>query len=332
MLTNFLAYSLLGAVDVLLLGFLIPSFISAPSTLAVFCGVAMAVLFGPLNFVLLRSGEDMLKKICLLIGALAISACSRVEPGNVGIKVNLLGGSKGVDQETLGVGRYWIGINEELYVFPTFQQNYTWEGDEAFEFQDRDGLTLKTPLGISWQLDAVDVPTIFQKYRRGVDEIMHIFIRNAVRDALVIHAGTMPVDQIYGPGKAALLAAVTKDAQSAVLPVKIIALNWVGAMELPDTVKSAINAKIGATQMAAQRENEVAQAKAEADKRRAEAQGEADALLSKAAAEAQAYQMKIDALSKNPDGLTKLQAIEKWDGKLPTWLGGDTPIPFMSVK
>ena len=34
------------------------------------------------------------------------SACSRVEAGYVGVKVNLLGGDKGVDSEVLGVGKY----------------------------------------------------------------------------------------------------------------------------------------------------------------------------------------------------------------------------------
>ena len=46
----------------------------------------------------------------VLVGSVA--ACSYVPAGNVGIKVNLLGGDKGVDSEVLGVGRYWIGWNE----------------------------------------------------------------------------------------------------------------------------------------------------------------------------------------------------------------------------
>lgn len=51
-----------------------------------------------------------------------IRSCAKVEAGYVGVRVNLLGGNKGVDSEVLGVGRYWIGWNQELYLFPTFQQ------------------------------------------------------------------------------------------------------------------------------------------------------------------------------------------------------------------
>ena len=44
------------------------------------------------------------------------ASCSRVPAGHKGIRVFLLGGDKGVDHEELGVGRYHIGINEELYI------------------------------------------------------------------------------------------------------------------------------------------------------------------------------------------------------------------------
>ena len=52
------------------------------------------------------------------------TGCLRKVPaGNVGIKVYLLGGEKGVDAEQKGPGRYWIGWNEDLYLFPTYKQN-----------------------------------------------------------------------------------------------------------------------------------------------------------------------------------------------------------------
>ena len=118
------------------------------------------------------------------------TGCSKVPAGNVGVKVYLLGKSKGVDMEILPVGKYWIGVNEELYLFPTFQQNYVWtkspkEGspdDESLTFQTVEGLSVNADVGISYHLDPDKIPTIFQKYRRGIDEITNIFMRNVVRD------------------------------------------------------------------------------------------------------------------------------------------------------
>ena len=87
----------------------------------------------------------MMKKLTnlILLGALALmgTACSKVPSGHVGVKVYLLGGEKGVDSEELGVGRYYIGINEELYLFPTFKQNYVWTADEREGSESNESFT-----------------------------------------------------------------------------------------------------------------------------------------------------------------------------------------------
>ena len=88
----------------------------------------------------------------------------------MGVKVYLLGGDKGIDQEILGVGRYWIGWNEELYLFPTFQQNYVWtkdktEGsptDESITFQTKEGLSINTDVGISLSVERDILALLFQ--------------------------------------------------------------------------------------------------------------------------------------------------------------------------
>ena len=63
-------------------------------------------------------------------GVFVWSSFEKVEAGYVGIKVNMLGSDKGVDSEVLGVGRYWIGWNQELFKFPTFQQTVSWTKPE----------------------------------------------------------------------------------------------------------------------------------------------------------------------------------------------------------
>lgn len=101
-------------------------------------------------------------------------------------------------------------------------------------------------------------------------------------------------------------------------------------MRLPPTVVQALNAKIGATQKAAQRQNEVAQAKAEADKMIEAARGEAESKLAVAKAEAEAIEIKGRALRDNPD-VIKLNTIDKWSGQLPQYMAGDS-VPILSLK
>src|SRR5690606_31525010 len=102
------------------------------------------------------------------------------------------------------------------------------------------------------------------------------------------------IETVYGAGKADLIAEVEQMVRSQVEPIGIIVekIYWVGELRLPQNVVDAINAKIQATQMAAQRQNEVAQAKAEADKAVEAARGEAEARLTVAKAEADAIRIK----------------------------------------
>ena len=273
--------------------------------------------------------------LALLAGSVA--ACSTVPAGHVGIKVYLLGGSKGVDSEELGVGRYWIGMNEQLYIFPTYMQNYTWTRepdstgteDESISFQTVEGMTANADVGISYQLDPTRINKIFQTYRRGVEEITDTFLRNMVRDALVKQASTKPIEYIYGAGKADLMQAVQNDVQKQVeaIGIKIDKIYWIGEIRLPQTVIDSINAKNAATQMAQQRQNEVAQARAEAEKKVAEAKGEADSILLKAKAQAEANRVLSSSIT--PD-LVQYRALDKWDGVLPR-MTGNSAVPFINV-
>lgn len=287
-----------------------------------------------------------MKRILLLALLCALAACSKVPAGNVGVKVYLLGGSKGVDTEQLGPGRYWIGWNEELFLFPTFTQTHTWDAapptDNSISFQTDQGLSVSADMGISYSVDAAKVAALFQKYRKGIDEITDTYLRNMVRDALVTAASTRDIETVYGAGKADLIAEVEKRVRDQVGPlgINVERLYWVGQLRLPPTVNAAISAKIQATQFAQQRENEVAAAKAEADKAVAEARGVAESnllkaraaaegLLVRAEAEAKAIKIKGDALRENPR-LIELSAVEKWDGDLPQFMGNGA-VPFVNI-
>lgn len=272
-----------------------------------------------------------MKNLIVVALLLMLGACSKVPAGNVGVKVYLLGGDKGVDSEELSPGRYWIGVNEELFLFPTFSQNYVWQrqegADESLTFGTSEGLSVNADIGVTYSIDPTKVNTVFQKYRRGVDEITDIYLRNMVRDALVKASSTRKIEDVYGVGKAALIAEVEETVRAEVQPVGINVekVYWIGDLRLPQQVVASINAKITATQQAAQRENEIATAEAQAKIDVAKADGEARARLVLAEAEAKAINLRGAALKDNP-ALVELTIAEKWDGRLPTTNGGAIPL------
>lgn len=276
----------------------------------------------------------------LTVLALTTVACSRVEPGHVGVRVSNFG-ERGVQEEVVQPGKWvWNGPGYQLYEFPTFKQNYVYRDAEAISFGTVEGLNVGADIGISYRVQPSMAVKLFQDYRKGVEEITSLDLRNAIQNAFVISAGKRKIETVYGAGKAALIAevkdSVTKKMQASGIQVDDI--YWSGNPKLPPNVTASINAKIQATQMAEQRQNEVAQAQAEAEKAVATATGQADAKLLAARAEAEAIQIKGDALRNNPAlvELEKVNAMKiaaarwKGDGAIvpQTVMGSDTPLIF----
>jgi regulator of protease activity HflC (stomatin/prohibitin superfamily) len=273
-------------------------------------------------------------KVGLAIMAIAaLGACTRVPAGYAGVRFDMYGSDKGVTGEVVGPGKYWLGWNEELYPFPTFTQNAVWtksatEGspnDESITFQDKGGAEINADVGISYSIRADKVDVVFQKYRKGVNEITDIYIRNMVRDALNNESAGMDVADIYGTGKEAMMAEVTKTVRGQVSDIGIVVekIYWIGPMRLPPSITDAINKKMVATQNAQQRENDLQTATAQAHIAREEARGKADATLIAANAEAESNKLVRSSLS--PEFVEYSKAL-RWDGKLPSVTGGSTPM------
>lgn len=325
-----------------LFGIALPYLISANNTELVIGGILIIAVFTASLFTIIYNKREKIMKIfnvlIILILAVFMFSCSKVPAGNVGVKFYLLGGDKGVDSEELSPGRYWIGFNEELYLFPTFTQNYVWtankaEGspeDESFNFQDIQGLELNADIGITYRLEPTKVSGIFQKYKKGIAEITDIYLRNMVRDALVKRTSKLKVEYIYGEGRSELIENVTTDVQVLCDPIGILIekIYWIGRIKLPESVKNAIDAKIKATQIAQQRENEVREAQAQAQKKIAQAEGEAVSILRVAEAQAKANTILNRSLTLT---LVQYKSIEKWNGTLPTYTGGGA-VPFINMK
>lgn len=271
-----------------------------------------------------------MKKILLIafLGFFMLS-CSKVPAGFVGVKVYLLGTNRGVDSETLGVGRYFVGFNEELYLFPTFQQNYSWQERESFSFSTMDGMSVSADIGITFSFDKNKIDKIFQKYRLGVDEIISMPLKNSVRDALARVASKYPIEGVYGQDKDKIMNEVLTLVQEKFKGEGILVENLylLGQPKFPENVVASINAKVEAIQKAQRAENELQEARAEAEKKIATAKGEAESALIRARAEAEANKLKQASLSQN---LIEYEKIQKWNGVLPQVTGGS--IPFLNLE
>ena len=269
----------------------------------------------------------------MIVGAAFVylaMALTTIEAGYVGVRVNLYA-DKGVQNEVVGTGRYFLTINEKMYHFPTFNQLKDYE--TPFSFQTSDAMEIKARVGVEYNIEPEKAATVFATYRKGINEITNVNIRQYISDSLIKTASRMDVNEITQGGKTKLLEEVTMEIRAKLDPIGIhvVKLSWMDDLQYPEQVRQSINAKIEATQRALLRENEVAQSKAEAEKLRVAAQGEADARLTRAKAEAEAIAIKAKALRDNPS-ILQLNAIDKWNGVLPQYMASGSPVPFVPVK
>lgn len=274
-----------------------------------------------------------MKKIMAAFGiiatACALNGCSKVPAGYRGVIVNLYGSDKGIAEQSVGVGRYFLGWNSELYLFPTFLQNYSWSGAQAITMQTSEGLSIRTDSGITYSIKPDNVVKVFTKYRLGIDEITNTFLHNMVRDAMNEVASTMTVEQIYGAQKEVFISKVNEIVKKEALAngIEVDKIYLVGSFVLPNTVINSINSKIQASQNAMKVENEVATARAEAQKTIVEAEARGKQILINAESQSKANKILAESLTSE---FVQYQAIIKWDGKLPTFTG-NSALPFVNI-
>lgn len=263
--------------------------------------------------------------VFLLTSVLAVSACSRVTPGNVGVKVDQYGSGAGVDSKSVGVGTYWTGPGTSIEEYPISTQTYTWtksteEGNvtnEEFAFQDRSGLIVTGDVSIAYHVDPSKAPILYQKYRMDMSGIIAGPLRNQVRSAIVNAASKMSIEEIYGSRKAELAAMAEKEVQAYFAPSGLVIeqMYWAGPIRIPQNIQNQINAKI---------HNEQEAQAAVANEQTVEAN--AKSTMIRAQADADAMRVKAEAIAKNPK-LVAYEWVQKWDGKMPAtvYCNSNTP-------
>jgi regulator of protease activity HflC (stomatin/prohibitin superfamily) len=266
--------------------------------------------------------------IAAIAGIVVLSSTfARVQPGHVGIRVNNIAG--GVSPTSLGVGWYFAPPGTHIFEYPVFTRTYTWTSstteqsgfDESFNFQDKNGLSLKADVAVSYHVDPTRASILFQRYRTDMDLIIAGPLRNAIRNAIVERASQLGVEEIYGTHKSELIATALRHVQHDFAPVglSVEQLYWAGNIAVPQAVLEQINAKIANEQAALAAQANIATATANANARIAKARGDAEAI-----------QVEAEAIRTNPE-IVKLRAVEKWNGQLPTYTGAG-PMPFIDVK
>lgn len=268
------------------------------------------------------------------------SSCTRIDAGHVGVKFNLYGSDKGIDNIAEVSGMVWFNpITQRVFETPTFVQIATWTADSREGSKDNEELVLTTSDGLEVRLDvslvyrvnSENAVPIFVKYREPLDVVSKTVLRSFTRDGFNDAAANFTAEEVYSE-RAKFENMADSMVRSILEPEgftveRIILLNNI---RLPQSVSTNIEAKVNAKQIALQKEQELAQAVADANKKIETARGQAESMKIQADAERYAYEQKQRALTPL---LIQQQFLEKWDGSYGTGnVFGQGPLLFKNIQ
>lgn len=264
--------------------------------------------------------------------------CERIDAGHAGVKVELYGSDRGVQDIELVTGMVWYNrFTTAVYEFPTYvreikyQKNIEADGvvvtDNSIHCTTADGMAISFDVSMNYSVRNNEVSNIFRKYRLPLEELETRYLYTSVRNAYNGVAGQMTAEHIISNRKAyedsvrrVLLFQLNKEG------FDIQQITIAGKISVPQSLEQAINSKITAVQNAQRAENEKQQTIAEAQKAIESARGDSASTIIRARAEAEANRLKQQSLTPL---LVQKAMIDKWNGALPQY--GTVPQLFRDV-
>ena len=273
--------------------------------------------------------SKIIKPVAILIVGLFISgiqpyAIEKIDAGNKGLKVNLVGSQRGVSSYQYKTG--WVVYNtwtEQVLEFPIFQQHIEYD-DQTVILKGGFPATIKPSFNYSLKEDAIG--DMFINLRKPIAEIELNWLKTAVIGAVNDEANKWEVDSIFNHRQAFEAAIVTE--------CNIRLSKWFNVSQLrtnitpPEALQESIIAKTKSIQQAQASEQQALTAIADGKRKIAVARADSAEQVINAAAAAKVIKLKQNELTPMYIEYLKAQA---WDGKLPSTIAGGSGT-FLNIK
>lgn len=264
--------------------------------------------------------------LIILIIPSTMVRCTRVDSSEVGIRFNKLSLTEQGKLDASPVTGYvfYNPITTAVHTYPTFVQRVDYE---PFTVNTKDAAIFTMDPTMAYYLNRDKAAEVFFKYRKSLEEIQEGYMRTVIYDAYRVTANAYTSDELMA-NRANFEQEVRLMLDSTLTQEGFTVTEFTSQITPPESLRKMIDAKNAAVQAALKAENEVKQAEANAKIAVAKAQGEAKAMKIKA--DAEAYYNRTISASLSPMVIQE-DFIEKWDGKLPTYMMGGNGSNVMKV-
>ncbi len=267
-----------------------------------------------------------------------------IQPGYVGIVFDKA--SHDVTAGALEPG--WAFINpltQAIQEYPVTIQNYAMvlkssegstTGDDSIKIQSSEGQQLNLDVVIQYQVIRDRAGQLYQDWGGAdIGIVEDRVVRQYTRTQVPAIAAGYTWEQIVSSQRAEMTTKITEVLRTEFDRRHLNLISFgIREVHLPDTLQQALNNKIQAQQQAEQQKYQLEQARIKADQDKVVAQGQAQALQAQAEGEAAATRIRAEAQSEAnlklaaslTPALIQYEQLQRWDGKLPVFTGGATPL------
>ena len=290
---------------------------------------------------------NFIKTSLLLLISSGLSSCgiipgtsiATVEPGFAGLKIQLYGGEKGIENAQLVTGRVWYNsYTEEVVIFPTYINTYPFtkssvEGsstDESIVFSVG-GSPVSADVGVSFGFTTEAIPNttetklhqFYKTYRKTPDAFRANELRNGLRNCFSEVSEDLKLTPSMLPyNQQKLVAAVVECTQKRFPIITVKDISLLGPLRLPPDIQKSIDEQFAAQQAAQTSEANRRKVQAEAAANVAKAKGEAQVTIEQARAESESNRLRSSSVTPQLIELERLRVerarIEKWNGQQAT--------------
>ena len=267
----------------------------------------------------------------LAMSLLVPSTVTYISPGHIGIVIHRAGG--GVDNAPLGPGFHVRNpLFTQIVEYPTFMQTLvltraSTEGspnNDEINVNSTEGQPLSLDVSMSFELDPLKVPQLYQTFRTDIQTIQHTYVKQAIRQALQEVVGEEAIADVMGPKKAEATNRARTLMEKRLSPYGLLVRQFtINELRAPQTVIEAINTKNVMQQQSLTAQNELQKSTFQAQGDSIKASGRAKAILAEASAQAKANELLARSITPT---LVQYEAAKRWDGKMPMVSGGAMPM------
>ena len=263
----------------------------------------------------------------------------KIAPGYAGVIYNMDGG---VEENVLPQGYHVVAPWKKVIEYPISTETvyYTKSSDgkddndkedSSINVNTKDGKQVNVSVTYSFHMDAENLPAVFTKFRgRSTEEIEAGYVKNEMYQALNEVTSQYSLMDLVGDKRPEINAKVFEKFRNSLFDFGIVIETFNLSDVVPDEqTKEAIQKVVNAQNVYEQAKIEKQTAEVEAEKARIQAKGRADAAIIEAEGQAQANAKLRESLN---DNIIRQHAIEKWDGKLPTYQLGENSGALINLK